>query len=329
MATNHAITNFGPLYTTGDTDNMTANNLRLANQAEVNGRPGVLGGNDYKATAGSGLALNIAPGVAYVEGSSSLQGFYKQVMSTAGSVTIDTNSGSGGSRVDRIFLAIRDQEFSGGADDATIYVVSGVRGTGLPTNLSAMTATYKAYLELARTEITNGGTSVSNVTITDVRKFTAQGSVIPATSGTLPGTGAVYPEPTPFSGQGVYELDTNNLKFWSGTAWKVANQGRLRMVTSQGANEASAPSPTSTDTSYYMQAGSLTVGLDGSKRATISFPVAFSGGILTVVANVASQGASLNDSPILIDVFSVSSFRVTLPLATTSSWRINYIAIGW
>lgn len=329
MPINHSITNFGPLYTTGDTTKMTANNLRLANQAEVNGRAGALGGNDYKVTAGAGLTLNIAPGVAYVRGTSSLQGFYKQVMSSAGTVTLDTNSGFGGARVDRIFLAIRDQEYSGDGDSAVIYVIPGGRGGGLPLSLTSMTANYKAYFELAQVTMADGATTTASATIVDVRTFTSQG-LMAATSVTLPSTGSVYPTPAPFSGQGVYETNTNDLKFWSGANWKVANQGRLRVATAQGATGASAPSATSTDTSYYTQAGSLTTGLDGSKQATISFPIAFTGGILTVVANIASQGTGLNNSPILIDAFSGSSFRVTLPLATTTGpWRINYVAVGW
>lgn len=101
---------------------------------------------------------------------------------------------------------------------------------------------------------------------------------------------------------------------------------RLKFVGAGGGVSAGAPAVASNQ--YQFQAGHGGVFLDGTKRATITLPVAFPTGLLTVLA-VAGAEDEMGVFGMIVDGYTTSSFRVTLPGAGISYHKINWIAIGW
>ena len=87
--------------------------------------------------------------------------------------------------------------------------------------------------------------------------------------------------------------------------------------------------PAVATTQYTMQAGSGTIFLNGNKEATITFPVAFATGVLTVVATEGAKAAEVGASSLNLDNFSKTGFRVTFPSYGITAHSINWIAIGW
>lgn len=90
----------------------------------------------------------------------------------------------------------------------------------------------------------------------------------------------------------------------------------------------SASPPAVASNQYQIQAGHTTVFLDGSKRATVTMPIAFPNGLLTVVAVDGSE-AELLATGYIVDGYTTSSFRVTLPMAGVTTHKVNWIAVGW
>ena len=64
---------YGPLFTRQDVTNQSPREMRLVHQATYQGRPGVMGGDDFKVSlsGSANMILNVKPGTAYIAGSNS------------------------------------------------------------------------------------------------------------------------------------------------------------------------------------------------------------------------------------------------------------------
>lgn len=78
---------------------------------------------------------------------------------------------------------------------------------------------------------------------------------------------------------------------------------------------------------WLTQVGTSTPTLNGSGNATISFPTAFPGGVVTVVGN--SGDASASDAAVSMATFTTSGFDVHFEGHGAGPVRLNWIAVGW
>lgn len=78
-----------------------------------------------------------------------------------------------------------------------------------------------------------------------------------------------------------------------------------------------------------IQAGFGAVSLDGTARATINLPSAFPNGIIAVLAIRSGDGQVGGPVEVITEGFTLSSFRVYMPGASTSGQGVAWLALGF
>jgi hypothetical protein len=174
-------------------------------------------GTDLLVTAQAtpNMTVKVNTGTVVVQGSTSAsQGAYLWALDTVTNVTIATAHATL-SRTDLIVVRIRDSSIdTSSGRDATVTVVTGTAGAGVPA--LPVDATY---LEIARVTVAAAATTITSSAISDKRPFTAAlGGIIPCKSSTLPAAGTVPAH------QVICRTDLGNT-FWAspdgGTTWRM------------------------------------------------------------------------------------------------------------
>ena len=120
----------------------------------------------------------------------------------------------------------------------------------------------------------------------------------------------------------------------SATQWNylTALNGGLGLDGVGGALVTTTTIPTAQTPSFQMQAGSFT-GSPVAGLITLTFPTAFTGGLLTVLATVGDATASFTQIQIQSGfsktAVTFGCFTNTGAAVAATPIRINYIAIGW
>lgn len=120
----------------------------------------------------------------------------------------------------------------------------------------------------------------------------------------------------------------------SATQWNylTALNGGVGLDGVGGALVTTTAIPTAQTPSFQMQAGSLT-GSPAAGLITLTFPTAFTGGLLTVLATVGDATASFTQIQIQSGfsktAVTFACFTNTGAVVAATPIRINYIAIGW
>lgn len=171
-------------------------------------RPGVVGQDDLKVVASSGLTVSVGAGAAYVQGDvRSNQGVYHVINDSAETVTLAAAPATN-PRIDVIIARVKDADAEGTENSASLEAV-----TGTESSTPTAPVVPKNSLVLAYVNVAVGASSLSSANITDKRgsRATALGGTIVCQSTTRPSGSWV--------GQEIYETDTGYKRVWSGTAW--------------------------------------------------------------------------------------------------------------
>jgi hypothetical protein len=159
---------------------------------------------DFAATV-SGLVVTLGAGQCFINGTSSIdQGAYYWYQNASSTVTLATYNTQ--ARTDLIGVWVKDNaEDSSGATTTALDKVTGTPGAGVPTVPVGFEVMWQAAVPA------NSGT----VVLTDKRTYaSAVGGVIRCKSTQRPSGAARW------QGQVIYELDTNRMWAYSGTAWQ-------------------------------------------------------------------------------------------------------------
>lgn len=184
------------------------------------------------------MAVEVGSGSAWVPGTQdSTQGVYGVLNNATVTLSIDAAHVSL-DRIDLVVIRIRDSDYSGGDDDATLLVV-----TGTPDSSPVVPTAPDNSLPLATVAVGSGVSSIVNANITSQRRFFATvGGVIPH------GLEAnIYTSNNVFEGQLQYARDTDRLFMFDGSSnfqvWDKAIEGAGRIPRGIMAN----PTSTSSD----------------------------------------------------------------------------------
>lgn len=218
----------------------TVNLSRLGPRGGVIARVGTVA---FQCTQNGGgdMSVNVATGLALVSGTeNSQQGSYWVANDASVNLAIAANA-SGVTRLDSVYVAVRDDFYSGVNHDGILAVAT---GTASPPTLPANA------MELWRISVPNGASSILNANISDRRRWaTAHGGITPIQSFESTEDGVVSGEHRWRTPQG--------LEVWDGTVWRPG-AGMQRVTTTadvvnpQAGHMASA----STDLAAYMYSGS-------------------------------------------------------------------------
>jgi hypothetical protein len=191
-------------------------------------RAGVAAPADLKVTAGTGMAVNVAAGGAFVPDAASPAGLYHTYNDAAVSVPIDPSHATLG-RIDRIVMQVLDTAFGDAEDRARITVVKGT-----PAGSPAAPALPRASVNLANVTVPAAASSIVAGNIAEGRTVgaggagAARGLVWSFDVGSLPGVSRQVTDTTPmidcFTNQ-VVPLEVGRLYswIWSGTIVFAAN----------------------------------------------------------------------------------------------------------
>ena len=129
---------------------------------------------------------------------------------------------------------------------------------------------------------------------------------------------------SPITGQAIYDTTVGAAFYWNGSAWTPQDHTRLSGVSS--ALVGAAPSVTS-GTRWLIQAGTVVGTMNGFGVITLTFPVPFPNGLLTVLTNN-------GDNTGVTHTFTFGATTSTVFVAfgggpVSGPARCNYIAIGW
>ena len=176
------------------------------------------GGGDLQVTAGSGMAVNVATGSAFVEGSSvARQGLYHVVNDSTTALTL-TPSNPTNPRNDLIIARVKDSAYAGALNEWKLEVV-----TGTPAPSPSDPAVPASSLVLARVRVNAGAVTPS--VITDLRKEFV----------TDPNSGLSTARPgSPVPGTILWETDTSRLVIWTGSAWVTVYDAARSAQTTTG-----------------------------------------------------------------------------------------------
>jgi H-type lectin domain len=245
----------------------------------------VVGINDFKVTqraAGANMSVDVAGGLAFVEGTeSATQGAY-----TVRSDSTPTNVAISASnptlpRIDLIVARVQDAFYSGSTNSWSIQAVTGTAASG-PTAPAAPNNS----LILAQISVGANVTTITNANITDKRTI-SWGRLY---SGDLVCTSTTRPA-NPWQGLTIFETDTLSQYIYSG-GW--LNTGKA----------GGAP--------YAVAAGSSTVTsvVSGSvcyANATVTFPTGRFSQIPNVFAGIATGGGRISNADMAMQAYSIST----------------------
>lgn len=172
---------------------------------------GVVEGFAVSQTTTATMAVRVAAGKAFVDGTSvALQGIYNVINDASVTLTVAT-SDSTFARYDLVVLTVRDADVAGSVNQGVLQVI-----TGTPSSNPQVPSLPASSLALGRLLIGANSTSVSTASISDVRLFTAAaGGIVwvPDTAARLrltPATSSAYY---------VHQQDTGVLWRNSGSGW--------------------------------------------------------------------------------------------------------------
>lgn len=164
-------------------------------------RQGVLpAGGQCAVTATGGMGISVAAGVVVVDS-------YTVAIDAAAPLTVSPAAAS--ARTDIVVVRIRDNEELDGADSATLEIIAGTPGGGVPVTPARCT-------KLADIAVGASVSSISNANITDRRQATvAAGGIIP-----IPGALSAAPSGLP-PGQAVWDSQVGlvGVVNAAGTGW--------------------------------------------------------------------------------------------------------------
>ncbi len=173
-------------------------------------------------SAGANMSIDVGEGMVAVLGQeSAYQGTY--IVEARGITNLSISAADATlARRDLVIVRVRDSEYSGGTDEASIEVVTGTP-SGSPSDPALPSGTV---FVLARVAVAAGATSISSGSITDLRRtyaadqyglMTAAGGTRICTSGTRPSD--------PHAGMTIFEIDTNRTYVCNGVAWVLMSTG--------------------------------------------------------------------------------------------------------
>lgn len=165
--------------------------------------------------AGANNSVDVAAGVAIIEGDDQArQGKYLVTITATENVPMSAAPGSN-SRIDLIVLRVRDSDAGGDpGDDAILEVVEGV-ASGSP----AVPTTPDSAIALARVLRTNGDVSVTNAMITDVRPTAAVESFTTTSNFERLTTAERDALPSPYDGQTIYNTTLSKVQTRIAGSW--------------------------------------------------------------------------------------------------------------
>lgn len=136
----------------------------------LTGRGGVrrVVGTEFQVTASlpASMQVQVAPGMAFVQGGySATQGVYTVVNDATFSVTISAAS-STNPRIDLVVLEVLDQAYAGSSNLAQVRVVTGVASSSpVPPSVTG------SYIVLAQILVPTSASTISSTNVVDVRPF--------------------------------------------------------------------------------------------------------------------------------------------------------------
>lgn len=176
---------------------------------------GVVGDDDFKVTATTGLGWSCAPGRIVATGTSALaQGCYTGMNDAAQTGTLNARDATN-PRITLIAYRVRDtDEDATTFEDDAIVMIDGTPNASpadpsVPSSLGSLVILSRVNVPSSA----NGGAP----TFTDFRRFAATiGGVQRVTSATRPTGAALY------KGLPIIEVDTGSRLWWDGTTWRYA-----------------------------------------------------------------------------------------------------------
>ena len=127
---------------------------------------------------------------------------------------------------------------------------------------------------------------------------------------------------SPVTGQPIHDTSIGVPFYWSGSQWVPTDHARIRAISSVLAGSP----PTTATTRFQIQAGTNVVAINAFQVGSVSFPAAFSSGVVTLTATV---GDALGAADLVVDDVTTSGFNVVMAGASSTNQRVNWIAIGW
>lgn len=257
--------------------------------------------------AGANMSVDVLMGGAIVGGTeSATQGDYFVFNDATTNVTISASDPTN-PRIDVIGIRIRDTEYSGASNDATIIVV-----TGTPAGSPVVPTLPANFLSLAHIAVAALSTQVVTGNITDkrVRTAVAAGGVVPVNGfANLPGVNN-------WNGQMGFDFTNNLLYVRSQGVWVCITQQFSNVETSE--TTASAPfvalataGPSMTIQTRISAAISMhaEISNSGGGYSTISVAVT---GATTIAASTGANLGPLNTGTVPIDFTGTPFFNGTL-----------------
>lgn len=175
------------------------------------GGHGVIGAGDLAVSQHGtpNMSVDVAAGACAIRGTENqFQGCYGPCINDALFNVVISAADPTNARKDLIVAKIRDAQYSGGANDFLIVVV-----TGTPAGSPADPAVPANALVLARVNVAAAAASITNANITDLRpRAYALGGIDPTASSTF------YPS-APTEGQYLDDAALDALLRYSGSAW--------------------------------------------------------------------------------------------------------------
>jgi hypothetical protein len=294
-----------PLFQQNAATGQDADEARLLVKNIMAGRQGVAGVSDLLVTqrgAGANMSVDVLAGGAFIAGTeNALQGTYHVTNDATVNVVVSAADATN-ARKDLVILRVRDSFYSGGSNDAQlVYLVGTPAGSPVEPDPDALG--YENYIVLAMVDVPATDTTIANAQITDRRtRAAALGGVITCTSATQPAS--------PPEGLMIWETDTNRLKVYDGTAW--------RMVQSDGT---------------YTAAGTANLTFTASNASntpTVNFGVTFSAApFLVLTASTITGNTTVKVSRSSISTTQFTMFGQLNQAAThTGAVAVHWIAVG-
>lgn len=147
--------------------------------------------------------------------STTTQGAYPLTLSASKTITFD--NGGSVTRNDRVVAAVKENLFdSSGLNEADIYIVKGDTTTGALNNMPASAIELWRVAVPASASAGSGGLNIAAIRSDQRPWTTAVGGILP-----VPTAAIRDALPTPFEGQTTWQMDTDWVLGYTGSAWRV------------------------------------------------------------------------------------------------------------
>jgi len=248
--------------------------------------------------AGANLSVDVAPGLAVIQGDDQAdQGKYLVRLPTVtNKPTLAVPTGAGQSRRDVLTVVVRDPDAGGAAgSDALLRWVQGTPTTGTPTTPAIPVDS----IALAYITLTNTSTSVTAGMINSSLGVAANLGAVRNFATRAARATAI---PTPTLGQ-VTTLDTwpGTLHVWDGTGWKATQTGFANLSTDSSAvAQLNFPQPFNSGTPVYIVSGEGTAALS-------VWPVPVYGGVTLTYGQVICRASDPGGSGTIVAIANSSA----------------------